>query len=100
MSQYILKNGPWDMYISFHSYSQLILLPWGWTNDLPDDYKEMYRVADKAAKSLRSLDNSSYTVGTPTKLLCKYLDKHLLNKFSMIILKIDNCIKLFIYLLI
>ena len=70
MSQYILKNGPWDMYISFHSYSQLILLPWGWTTDLPQDYKEMYRVADKAARSLKSLFDTPYTVGSSTNLLC------------------------------
>lgn len=69
MSQYILKNGPWDMYISFHSYSQLILLPWGWTTDLPEDYNEMYRVAEKAATNLRSLYGTTFTVGSATNLL-------------------------------
>ncbi|XP_053201673.1 carboxypeptidase B-like [Panonychus citri] len=69
MSQYILKNGPWHMYISFHSYSQLILLPWGWTTDLPKDYKEMYRVAEKAATSLKSIYDTPYTVGSATNLL-------------------------------
>lgn len=73
MSQYILKNGPWHMYISFHSYSQLILLPWGWTTDLPKDYKEMYRVAEKAATSLKSIYDTPYTVGSATNLLCKLI---------------------------
>ena len=29
-------------YNSIHSYSQLILLPWGFQQETPDDYDQMY----------------------------------------------------------
>ena len=32
---------------SIHSYSQFVLLPWGWTTDLPEDFDELKAVADK-----------------------------------------------------
>ena len=35
------------MYNNVHSYSQLILLPWGWTYDTPDDYDWMFGIASK-----------------------------------------------------
>ena len=35
------------MYNNVHSYSQLILLPWGWSSTRPDDYDWMYGIASK-----------------------------------------------------
>jgi len=68
MSDYILKNKDKIFaYISLHSYSQLILTPWGWTKDLPKDYSDMKRVALSAARALKSIHGTEYTVSSSTR---------------------------------
>lgn len=29
------------VYLTFHSYSQLWMYPWGWTPDLPDNWQDL-----------------------------------------------------------
>ena len=41
------RKGEFIMYNSLRSYSQLVLLPWGYTSTPPDDYDWMYRLAAK-----------------------------------------------------
>ena len=44
LSNYIMNNMPqmdFKLYLSIHSYSQLILLPWGFTETHPEDYDEL-----------------------------------------------------------
>jgi len=70
MSDYILKHKNRIVaYITLHSYSQLILTPWGWTKDLPDAYTDMEKVALSAARALKSLYGTEYTVGSSTRVL-------------------------------
>lgn len=70
MSDYILSvKDRVLMYLSLHSYSQLILTPWGWTKDLPKDYPDMERVAKSAAQALNSKYGTNYTVGSSTNVL-------------------------------
>ncbi|CAG0880549.1 unnamed protein product, partial [Darwinula stevensoni] len=48
LSDYILENMPrvdFKLYLSIHSFSQLILLPWGFTETHPDDYEELVNIA-------------------------------------------------------
>ena len=52
----------WIFYNSIHSYSQLVLLPWGYTNDLPDDYQEMLTLAQKGADALFNVHGKTYEV--------------------------------------
>ena len=40
-------KGQFIMYNSLHSFLQLILLPWGWTNDVPEDYDWMLGIASR-----------------------------------------------------
>jgi len=64
VSNYILqRKGDWIFYNSIHSYSQLVLLPWGFTNDLPDDYQELKTLADKGADALKAVHGKTYEVG-------------------------------------
>jgi len=64
VSNYILqRQSDWIFYNSIHSYSQLVLLPWGYTNDLPDDYQEMFTLAQKGADALTSVHGKTYEVG-------------------------------------
>lgn len=37
----LAEGGRIKIYLSWHSYSQLLLVPWGYTTDLPTDYQEL-----------------------------------------------------------
>lgn len=50
-------------YNSIHSYSQLILLPWGFQNTPPDDYDEMYALAMKGSDALTAVHGKTYETG-------------------------------------
>jgi len=64
VSNYLLnRTGDWIFYNSIHSYSQLVLLPWGYTNDLPDDYQQLKALADKGADALFAVHGKTYEVG-------------------------------------
>lgn len=39
----------WKAYVSFHSYGQYILFPWGYDRVVPPDYKDLETVGRKAA---------------------------------------------------
>lgn len=48
---------------SIHSYSQLILLPWGFTETPTPNYDKMFALATKANDELRAVHNKEYEVG-------------------------------------
>jgi len=57
------KKGEWVFYNTLHSYSQLILLPWGYGLPVPDDYDELYALASKGSDALTAAHGESYMVG-------------------------------------
>ncbi|CAG7816110.1 unnamed protein product [Allacma fusca] len=59
----------WKVYNSLHSYAQMILTPWGWTNALPDDYAKLRALGDRAAVALTAVHGTKYEVGSVTELL-------------------------------
>ncbi|XP_028045069.1 carboxypeptidase B-like [Monomorium pharaonis] len=52
-------------FLTFHSYGQYILYPWGYDQRLPPDYIDIDTVGRNAAKAMKSAtnDNTVYTVG-------------------------------------
>ncbi|XP_037926695.1 zinc carboxypeptidase-like [Hermetia illucens] len=53
------------LYLAFHSYGQYILFPYGHTNkEAPKNLRDLTTVADDAAKAIRNLYGTRYTVGT------------------------------------
>ena len=56
-------------YLSFHSYSQMWLLPWGYTEDPPPNYERMMDLAIKATQALTKVHGTPYETGTIPKLL-------------------------------
>jgi len=50
-------------YNNLHSYSQLILLPWGWGYDLPDNIDDLTRMANLGHDALKAVHNKEYEVG-------------------------------------
>ena len=49
-------------YNNVHSYSQLILLPWGWGYDEPDNYDDLFRVASLGNDALFDVHQKYYEV--------------------------------------
>merc|ERR1711970_1533656 len=50
-------------YNNLHSYSQLVLLPWGWTTEKPDNYDDLYAVAQAGADAMYAAGGQQYDVG-------------------------------------
>merc|ERR1712002_423674 len=50
-------------YNSIHSYSQLILLPWGFQSNTPDDYDQMYELALRGGDALKAVHGKTYETG-------------------------------------
>lgn len=65
------------MYLSLHSYSQLILTPWGWTKDLPDDYPDLEKRGLHAKAAIKANSGKIYNVGSSTRVLCMFFDEFL-----------------------
>ncbi|KAJ8944095.1 hypothetical protein NQ318_019433 [Aromia moschata] len=51
-------------YISFHSFGQMLLLPYGHTSEHLDNYDLVYDIGLKAAETLRQRYGTEYVVGT------------------------------------
>nr|CAD7401295.1 unnamed protein product [Timema poppensis] len=64
LSQYITSVAErLDIYISFHSYGQLLMFPYGFTEDPVDNYDTLSNIAEKAANSLTSVHGTVYKSG-------------------------------------
>jgi len=63
VAEFILKRGNVAGYIDFHSYSQLWLLPWGWTAQRPADYTEMMAAARQSVDALEAVYGTVYEYG-------------------------------------
>merc|ERR1719348_47444 len=50
-------------YNNIHSYSQLVLLPWGFSYDLPNNYDSLLEVATIGADALKAVNGETYEVG-------------------------------------
>ncbi|XP_016841765.1 carboxypeptidase B isoform X3 [Nasonia vitripennis] len=58
-------------YLTFHSYGQYILYPWGYDRRVPPDYKDLDNVGKQMAAAMRAAGgaNSAYTVGNSATTL-------------------------------
>lgn len=59
-------------YISFHSYSQVILLPYGYTNVHVDNYADLMEIGNASANALAKRYGTRYQVGNVVDILCKF----------------------------
>ncbi|KAG8580869.1 hypothetical protein GDO81_007449 [Engystomops pustulosus] len=65
VSSYIRSNlSSLKAYISVHSFSQLLLFPYGYKEEEAPDHKELEQIAKSAVKALESLYNTTYTYGS------------------------------------
>uniref|UniRef100_A0A8C3NAJ6 Peptidase M14 domain-containing protein n=1 Tax=Geospiza parvula TaxID=87175 RepID=A0A8C3NAJ6_GEOPR len=64
---FIKNRGNFKAFLTLHSYSQLLMYPYGYKCTRPDDYAELVRQA--AASSIRSLYGTTFQVGTICKTI-------------------------------
>jgi len=62
-------NGTVKYFNDQHSFSQLILLPWGFTSDPPENSFELLKAAEIGNDALKAVHGSDYTVGCTPCLL-------------------------------
>ncbi|KAM6201369.1 carboxypeptidase A4 isoform 2-T2 [Rhynchocyon petersi] len=60
---FIQAHGNFKCFIDLHSYSQLLMYPYGYTVKKAPDAEELDEVARRAAKALASLSGTKYQVG-------------------------------------
>ncbi|KAG5343280.1 CBPB Carboxypeptidase, partial [Acromyrmex heyeri] len=70
MADYILANKQHiRMYLTLHSYSQMWLVPWGYTRSKPSDYSDLMNVARKAINAISKVHGTNYQLGPATELM-------------------------------
>ncbi|EFO26494.1 hypothetical protein LOAG_01994 [Loa loa] len=57
------------VYVSLHSYGQLFLAPWGYTNDKPNNYYDQKQAASLAVEAIRKKTGAKYNYGTISELM-------------------------------
>ncbi|VDM94564.1 unnamed protein product [Onchocerca ochengi] len=57
------------IYISLHSYGQLFLAPWGYTDDKPNNYYDQKEAASLAVEAIRNRTGAKYNYGTISELM-------------------------------
>nr|CAD7425757.1 unnamed protein product [Timema monikensis] len=70
MSEFILSRQlEIKVYLTVHSYSQMWLVPWGYKEEKPRDYYDMYTLAEKGVEALEAIRGTDYLLGTAAELL-------------------------------
>nr|XP_018904627.1 PREDICTED: carboxypeptidase B-like [Bemisia tabaci] len=60
---YVKRNLPKIKgFVTFHSYSQLIMYSYSYTNKLPRNYKKIHELGERAARNVRRVTGANYTV--------------------------------------
>lgn len=60
-SQAQIRNN--QVYVAYHSYSQLLMFPWGYTDEHIPEHETYQRIGDAAAASLKAVHGTEFTVG-------------------------------------
>jgi len=59
-----------QLFLTYHSYGQFILYPWGYTNKgVPSNYRQLHSLAKVGAQQMRGAGNKQYTIGSAAKVL-------------------------------
>ncbi|MCM8651506.1 hypothetical protein MZO44_15585, partial [Lactiplantibacillus sp. E932] len=61
---FVTSHGKLKAFLSIHSYSQMLLYPYGYTRTPAKDQAELHELARKAISELQSLHNTAYTYGS------------------------------------
>ena len=59
--RYLVSAHDFSSSISYHSYSQLVLYPWGYTNDAPQHKVQLSKMAEDMADEVEKVHGKDYT---------------------------------------
>ncbi|XP_015684944.1 carboxypeptidase A1-like [Protobothrops mucrosquamatus] len=68
---FVRQHGNIKAFVSIHSYSQLLLYPYGYTKEKAADHLELDALAKKAVAALESVHGTKYTYGSIITTICK-----------------------------
>ncbi|KAJ9586558.1 hypothetical protein L9F63_028399, partial [Diploptera punctata] len=57
------------LYLTMHAYSQMWLVPWGYTNKKSRDFEDLLNMGRKAVEALSRVSGTQYKLGHSTQLL-------------------------------
>jgi hypothetical protein len=63
------NNATITSYVNFHSYSQLWMSNWGYTDDLPSDYVDQNALSTAAVAAIKSVHGKIYEYGTISRTI-------------------------------
>merc|ERR1712223_924147 len=63
------RKGTFRLYLTFHSYGQYILYPWGYARRDTPDRKDLHNVGMAGVRAVRALSGRKYSCGTAAKML-------------------------------
>ncbi|XP_078090865.1 carboxypeptidase A1-like [Mustelus asterias] len=61
---FIRKHGNFKVFITLHNYKQLLVYPYGYTQEPPENIEELAALAKEATEALASLYGTRYTYGS------------------------------------
>ncbi|XP_038667716.1 carboxypeptidase A1-like [Scyliorhinus canicula] len=67
--KFIKKKGNFKVFITLHSYKQLLMYPYGYTQVPPENVEELATLAKEATEALSSLYGTQYTYGSIIELM-------------------------------
>lgn len=62
-------RGRIKLFIDLHSYGNLLMYPWGYTSDPPEDAEELQSLGDRVNDAIHAVRGTNYTVGTARSIL-------------------------------
>lgn len=82
MADYMAANkGYIKAFLSFHSYSQLILYPWSYTSSASPDEQLLHEIAEVTAAGIKSVHGTEYTPQA-SNALCKLAANNKIGPFN------------------
>lgn len=63
-SEFVPRIPNLAVYFSFHSYGQLLMLPFAYTLNHGVNYETLHEIGEKAISIIKSIDNTEYKLGT------------------------------------
>ena len=58
-----------QLYLTFHSYGQYVLYPWGYARRDTPDRNDLHSLGLKGAQAAKNINGRRYSVGTAAKML-------------------------------
>lgn len=66
---FLLATENIKLYLTFHSYGQYLLYPWGYTSALPSDAATLKQLAVSVNNAIKAVAGTTYTIGSSTNVL-------------------------------